>query len=320
MKVFKQNILTYFKSKKLNIFLLFLVLAFSFSVLSKLSQRYTHSFTFSINPINLPEEHVIINDSSISMNIALTTYGFRHVKYYLKQQKINVDFGSLEKTATHYKWIESNEISKIINQFSSNIDVENITPDTITFRYDINTIKKVPIKLNSNINFSTGYDIINSYRLEPDSVKIIGPKLMTDSIVEIETKLLELDNVNSNFNSNIELDLSNNLRDVKVSKASISVYGIVEKFTEGTIDVPISVINVPENVKINFYPKSVPVIFYSSLSNFKSITSSSFIVQCDYNSIKDNSYLVPRIVNEPDNIKYAKLNVKQIEFILESKQ
>ena len=316
MKVFKQNILTYFKSKRLNIFLLFLILAFSFSVLSKLSQRYTHSFTFNINPINVPENHVIINDSIASIDIAITTYGFEHIKYYLRQPIINVDFGSLEKTPSHYKWIESNEVSKIINQFEANIDIENITPDTITFRYDINAIKKVPIKLNSNIKFSAGYDVVSAYNLKPDSVKIIGPKFMTDSIVEIETKLLELDNVNSNFNNIVELNLSNDYKDLKISNATITVNGMVEKFTEGTIDVPVSVINVPENVKINYYPKAIPVVFYSSLGDFNSITSSNFIVQCDYKQINVNKHLVPEIVKQPDNIKYAKMNVKQIEFII----
>lgn len=316
MKIFKQNIVTYIKSKRLNVFFLFLILAFSFSVLSKLSQRYTHNFSFSVNPINLPENHVIINDSSTYLNIAITTFGFKHIRYYLRKPKIDIDFGSLEKTSTHYKWIESNEKSKILSQFDANVEIETITPDTITFRYDINSVKKIPIKLVSNIKFSTGYDIVDSYVLKPDSIKIIGPKMVTDSILEIETKLLELDNVNSNFNNIIELNIHEKFNGLKISNSTANVIATVEKFTEGTIDVPITVINVPENVKINFYPKSVPVVFYSSLSNFKSITSSNFIVQCDFNAIKDNTHLVPKIVKQPSNIKYAKLNVKQVEFII----
>ncbi len=211
MKVFKQNILSHFKSKRLNVFLLFIVLAFLFSVLSKLSQRYTHSFTFKINAINVPEEHVILNDSTNTMTIALSTYGFRHIKYYLRQPEINVDFSNLEKTASSYKWIESNELSKIINQFGANIDIENITPDTITFRYDVNSVKMIPVKLVSNISFSAGYDVIDAYKLEPDSVKIIGPKLLTDSIFVVQTKLLVLQNVNSDTDHIVELDLPKNM-------------------------------------------------------------------------------------------------------------
>lgn len=317
MKVFKQNILSYFKSKRLNVFLLFIALAFLFSVLSKLSQRYTHSFTFKINAINVPEEHVIIKDSTNTMTIALTTYGFRHIKYYLRQPEIDVDFKDLERTKSHYKWIESNEISKIINQFAANITVENISPDTITFNYDVNSVKMVPVKLVTNIKFSTGYDVVDAYQLEPDSIKIIGPKSMTDSIVEVKTKSLDLENVIADIDHIIQLDIPKDLDEIKTPKSTVKIKGKVEKFTEGTIDVPVNVINIPKNVKINFYPKTVPVIFYTSLSNFKSISSSSFIVQCDFNTIKNNStYLIPSIVKQPEKIKSAKLNVKQIEFVI----
>lgn len=316
MAAFKQNIISYLKSKRLNVFLLFLILAFLFSVLSKLSQRYTHSFAFKINTINVPENHVVLNDSNAVMNIALNTYGFKHIKYYLKQPKIDVDFSSLDKTPTQYRWTESNELSKIINQFDASINIENITPDTIVFRYDLNAVKKIPVRLVSNIKYSTGYDIVNTQKLVPDSVKIIGPKVMIDSIFEVYTKKMNLENINSNFSETIALDVSAFSKDVKISTRSIKVNGTVEKFTEGTIEVPVNIINVPENVKINYYPKSVPLVFYTSLSSFSSITPSNFIVQCDFNTIKSNTYLIPKIVKQPNNIKYAKLNVKQIEFVI----
>mgnify|MGYP000530706432 CR=1 FL=1 len=317
MNLFKQNILSYLKSKRLNVFLLFVVLAFLFSVLSKLSKEYTHSFTFKINAINVPEEHVILNDSTNAMTIDLTTYGFKHIKYYLTQPEIDVDFSNLSKTPSHYKWIEANELSKIINQFDANIEVKNITPDTISFKYDVNSVKMVPVKLVSNIKFFAGYDVVGDYGLEPDSVKVIGPKSVVEAIIDIKTKPLNLENVNSNIDQAIELNLPNNSEDIKISKGTVRVNGNVEKFTEGTIDVPVSVINTPENVKINFYPKIVPVVFYTSLSDFKSISSSSFLVQCDFKDIKENStYLIPRIAKQPETIKSAKLNVKQIEFII----
>lgn len=41
------------------------------------------------------------------------------------------------------------------------------------------------------------------------------------------------------------------------------------------------------------------------------------MVECDYNTIIDNNtHLVPRIVKQPNQIKSAKLDVKQIEFII----
>jgi len=317
MTIFKRKTVSYFKSKRVNIFLLFVVLALLFSVLTKLSKNYTQTFSFKINAINVPEDNVVIYDSTNVMQITLSTYGFRHIKYYFVEPTITVDFSNLEKNATHFNWIERRELSNVINQFDANIRIENISPDTIAFRYDVNTVKMVPLVLESEIVFASGFDLIETYNLEPDSIKVIGPKILTDSIAEIKTKALKLENINVDVKSTIGLNLPYKSKDLSFSHEQTQVSGRVERFTEGTIDVPINVINVPDNIKINYYPKVVSVIYYTSLSNFKSISSSSFIVEGDYNSLNsEDTFLVPKIVQQPDLVKSTRLNVKRIEFIL----
>jgi hypothetical protein len=126
-----------------------------------------------------------------------------------------------------------------------------------------------------------------------------------------------LENIISDVNSTVKLKLPRQHQDLKFSQEQVQVIGTVEKFTEGIIDVPVNVINIPKNIKIKYYPKTVPVIYYTSLSNFKSISSSSFIVESDYNSLSAaDSYLIPKIVQQPDVVKNARLSIKRIEFIL----
>ncbi len=316
MTLFKQKIAGHFKSRKLNIFVLFIALALLFSVLSKLSNKNTHIFVFKINALNVPEEYVIINDSSNTLRITLTTYGFKLVKYYFKEPTIDIDFKNLDKNSTHFNWIERRELSNIVNQFDANVIVENIDPDTLTFRYDVNAVKMIPLVLKSEINYASGFDLTENLKLQPDSVKVIGPKILIDTITQINTKKMVLDNVNSAISQGVQLKLPSGNQSVKFSHEKTIISGDVERFTEGTISVPVNVINIPNNVKINYYPKTVSVIYYTSLSNFKSISSSSFIVECDYNLINDqDNYLIPKIVQQPSLVKNAKLNSEQIEFI-----
>jgi hypothetical protein len=296
--------------------MLFVVLALLFSVLSKLSKSYTKTFSFKISAINVPEDNVVIYDSTNVMQITLSTYGFKHIKYYFVEPTITVDFANLKKNATHFNWVERRELSNVINQFDSNVTVENISPDSIAFRYDVYTVKMVPIVLKHEIAFASGFDVTEVYTLEPDSIKVIGPKILTDSISEIFTKELKLENINSDVNNTIGLKLPNENKDLQFSHKQTQISGAVERFTEGTIEVPVNVINVPNDIKINYYPKTVPVFYYTSLSNFKTISSSSFIVECDYNALNSHdTFLVPKIVQQPDLVKNTRLNVKRIEFI-----
>jgi hypothetical protein len=317
MTASKRNIFSLFKTRRVNIFLLFIVLAFVFSVLTKLSKNYTKTFSFHINTVNVPEDVVIINDSTINMRITITAYGFRQIKYYFKKPIVDVDFTTLDKSTTHYNWIAKRELSNIIKQFDINERIENIVPDTIVFKYDVNTVKKIPVILDADIKFSTGFDVNGVFNLTPDSINIIGPKVVLDSISEIYTERLELDNIISNVNNTVKLKLPSQLQDLKFSQQQVQVIGTVEKFTEGVIEVPVNVVNIPKNIKIKYYPKTIPVIYYTSLSNFKSISSSSFIVECDYDSLSaEDSYLIPKIVQQPDLVKNARLSIKRIEFIL----
>jgi hypothetical protein len=314
---FKTKITLFFSSKKVNVFVLFLVLALLFSVLTKLSKDYTQTVVFNIEKVNIPVDKLIVNNSSHLLNITLTTYGFKLIKYYLARPSIVVDFQKLEKNKTHYFWTEKKEFSTIVSQFEPNVKIVSINPDTIAFRYDVNNVKKIPVILDADITFSVGFDVINDYVIKPDSIKVIGPKVLTDSISEIFTKRLKMEDVNADVLISVELNLTNSSEGLKFTHSQVQISAVVERFTEGTINVPINIINIPEGIKLKYYPKEVSVVYYISLSNFKTISTSSFIVEVDYNSLNaQDTYLIPKIVQQPDKVKNVRMNEKRIEFIL----
>lgn len=313
----KNKIALLISSKKVNVFVLFLVLALLFSVLTKLSKDYTQTVVFNIEGTNIPEDKLIVGDSSHVMHITLTTYGFKLIRYYLAKPSIIVDFQNLEKNNTHYFWTEKREFSNVISQFDQNVKINSINPDTIAFRYDVNNVKKIPVRLDAEINFSSGFDLIDTYKLTPDSIKIIGPKVLTDSIKEVVTKKFKMDNINSNISAMVQLKLPTNSKELQFSHSSIEVSAIIERFTEGSVNVPVNIINVPGNIKLKYYPKEVSVVYFTSLSNYKSISSSSFIIECDFAVLQSgDNYLTPKIVQQPDKVKNVRLDENRIEFIL----
>jgi hypothetical protein len=314
---FKSKIASYFKSKKVNVFLLFLIIALVFSILTKLSDDYTHTIAFSIEAENIPEEQIIVRDSSHAINITLTTYGFRLMKYYLSKPSLKVDFTTLDKNTTHYFWIQNKELPDIISQLDPGIKIESVNPDTIRFRYDVNHVKNVAVILNAEVNFSPGFDLVDTYKITPDSIKVIGPKILIDSIERVETQLLKLNAINSGISVPIQLKFPSDLPEVSFSRDEVEISGAVEKFTEGSITVPVNIINIPDDLKLNFYPKTVSVLYYTSLTNFERISSSSFIVECDYKELNaGDTYLIPKVTEQPDGVRKVRLNEKRIEFIL----
>jgi len=96
------------------------------------------------------------------------------------------------------------------------------------------------------------------------------------------------------------------------------VEAIIEKFTEGTLEVPVTVKNLPKNIKINYFPKSIPVSFYVQLSKYNEVTVDDFAIECNYDEIKNTqrTFFTPRLIEYPDIVKNARLKQDKVEFIL----
>jgi YbbR domain-containing protein len=203
------------------------------------------------------------------------------------------------------------------SQFGESVKIMAVNPDSIIFNFDRNNVKKIPVKFNSDVTFVPGFDLIGNYELIPDSIKIMGPKILLDSITFIQTQVLSAQDIKSDLDMPLNLILPDSSENLVYSHKKIMVKGKVDKFTEGVIEVPVDIINIPKDMKINFFPKVIGVSYYTSLVNFKDITKSDFILECDFNDlIEGRTYLEPVLRKYPEKVKNIRLNQKRIEFII----
>ncbi|ALJ06881.1 hypothetical protein APS56_16410 [Pseudalgibacter alginicilyticus] len=317
MKILKSKIIREFEKGKINVFLLFLLLSFTILIFTKLSKQYTNTIVFKINKIHVPDEVVILNDADANLHITLKTHGFGWLKYYLKQPTITIDFAEeVSKTPTKFIWQKS-KVYLNNTQFGKQEEILNISPDTLLFNYDNNMVKKVPVILNSNIQFSPGFDVFDDLETNPDSVVVIGAEEIVTKIKHIETELLTLNDVKGEIKKWVALKLPQKNNELKFSDKSVLLKANVERFTEGVLKLPINILNIPEGLSLNYFPKTVNVTFYTSLDNFKGITPKDFKVECDFGNVSQSqSFLVPKLVKEPKAVKNARLNEQRIEFII----
>ncbi|XCF07704.1 YbbR-like domain-containing protein [Tamlana crocina] len=315
IKKIKSNIISSIKNKRINVFLLFFLFAFIILIFTKLSKAYTKTIVLDVEKINVPQEYIILNDSS-KINITLKTHGFRWLKYAFSRPKIQIDFSQdVYKKGAVFEWSKSKAFLNN-TQFDKQVELLSMSPDTLRFRYGVNLIKKVPVKINSDITYSLGYDISGKMEAEPDSVTVVGPNIVVSKIEALETEKLSLTDVRSNVNQKVKLKLPDQ-GDLQFSEKQVTLKAQVEKFTEGTLKVPVTIANVPAGVVLKYFPKTVSVSYYVSLSKFASITEKDFKVVCDYAKTTENqSFLIPELTVWPEAVKSAKVNQQHVEFIM----
>jgi len=307
------------KNKKLNVFGLFFLLAFLILVLSKLSKSYTETLSVGVNYINLPEDKVLTNEDQPELNIIVTTYGFNLFGSYFYDKTVAIDLkNDAYVNNDNYVWIANRALPKIETQFGNSFKIESIQPDTLNFSFGTLSVKKVPIKLNSNVTFASGYNTLKGMVLVPDSIKVIGSDTEIKSVNYVETSELSLLKAKENINTTIKLKLPEEGQTVKLSQEEITVTAEVQKFTEGTLEIPIVINNLPSDIQINYFPKTIKVSFEVSLNDYKSIKPAGFKIECDYLEIESSnkSYFTPKFIRVPEHVKHVKMKQDKIEYII----
>ena len=318
LRKLRKDIMASIRNKKINVFFLFLLSAFIILIFTKLSKDYTNTIAFGINKVNVPQENVILNDSAAKLRITLKTHGFKWLSYYFSDPKVTIDFSKdVAKTSSTFIWDKSKAKMYGETQFGSQVEVLNINPDTLRFKYDVNLIKKVPVILDAEVKYASGFDLSNDYVLQPDSVVVVGPEIIASKIKSVQTEKMSLNDVKSNISKKVKLKLPKDNKDLKFSVNETEVSGSVEKFTEGTLKTPITLVNVPDDMTLNYFPKEVNVTFYTSLKDFNAVAAKDFIVECDFNSIENReSFLIPKLTKTSSLVKTAKINQQHVEFII----
>ena len=310
----KKNKLNMFNYKTFNNFFIFFLISILFSTIVKLTKVYTKNISYKINLTEIPDNKIIINQSADSLKLTISSFGFDFIKYYLSNQTINISSKDILDNSQSYVITKSNNYSQIDNFINPDFELVSINFDSIFFDYDKLGTKNVPVVLNSSINFSQGFDYFKNFSLLPDSISVIGSEKALNSINLINTKELVLDDIKSSVTQNLELDISNN-NNLKYSDKSVKIFIDVEKSTESILNLPVSIINIPTGININYYPKTIKVSFTVSLDNYQKYSSKDFKIICDFNEISQDGKLTAEIINQPKLIKNIRMMNNEIQYV-----
>lgn len=91
----------------------------------------------------------------------------------------------------------------------------------------------------------------------------------------------------------------------------------VTKFTEGNVQVPIELTNVPDGMNVVIFPKETRLFFQVNLSDFNKVTASDFRVVANFKNIRENQdFLIPEVIQKPEFTTNIRINEKKIQFII----
>jgi hypothetical protein len=305
--------------KRASSFVVFLVLSTCFWFLIKLSKEYTSTVNYTISYINIPENKIVQNSSKRKIPVVVKASGYRLIKQVLFDNKLNVNAANLkaEDNTGLYSISLADQLPYMAAQHPS-VKFEAIVKDTLLLDIGKLDSKVVPVVLSQNIQFKPGYHHDGIYILNPDSIRLTGPETQIRNILSIETQELNLQEVMDSLDIEVNLDFSPYLgQNLKWSADKVGIIAAVEKYTEGSFEVPVLIRNIPDSLEIKIFPKKVSVFYQTGLSKFNQVSSSDFVLSADFNKSMELgiNYMDVEIEQKSKLVRFVRINPVKLEFL-----
>jgi len=305
------------KKGKFKTFFLFLLLALFFWVLTKFSKEYTDTVKAVVLYKDIPENVTITGKGSAEINFDMKTNGFEFLYFKIKKPTVELDVTSYYKDGKNSISLSRDDLINLLNdQISNNNSVKNVYGNGIVIDLDTIVTQKLPVKVQSDIQYKEGYKSAGEIISVPDSVNVSGPLGAIENIKNLKTDVLKIENVDHNISEKIKIIIPSGI-ELTVEPDVVSVQIVVQEYTQKQLKLPIELIGVPEGQIVKLIPESINITFDVSIDDFNIISESDFKITCDFSERNDTeNHMSPKIEMTPKNISNIVLGTLKIEYLI----
>ena len=309
--------LSKFEQHRLSLFFICLGIAAISWMFFALSKRYAYPVTtivkYSDPPLSkafhpLQADHVelMVEGSGWQLLFSKLRFNPKYVSVSL-QELSNQNFVSFKS-----------QLSSINREFDTQQRIISVQPDTLYFDFSTRKIKRVPVKLVSNLHFKPQHGIYDSVQLQPEFVTLSGPANELEKIKSWETDTLVLYNVDQTLTKKISLKAPSKLN-IAVYPSLITVKLPIDEFTEREIDVPLTIKNNLNFEEVKLLPESVKVKILIALKNYPLVDRKSFEASVDLNNWSKYGYnqLPVKISRFPKFSQLLRVEPQSADFIIQ---
>lgn len=311
---------------KLAVFSFFVIVALILWYLNKLSYEYTADVSFPVRFENMPSGKILVGEPPKYVVLNVRGFGYTLLKYRLSSKltpiSINLqNAGVLSKQDDEHKYmLITNRSRHLFSGYLSNdLILEKVSPDTIFFQFTNLAERRVRVIPNVSYSIKKQYMDSGPLLIKPDSVTIVGPHAIIDTLSGIRTV--------KHFFADVDRPLHEKLSLVTIPQVSMSHRNVevtvpVERYTEANVSIPIEVRNLPDSLRLIILPRLAQVKCNVVLSDYQNIETTSLWAYVDYYQIEQmlGNRLTVRVESKPYVVSDISFEPQFVEFFIEKLQ
>jgi YbbR domain-containing protein len=128
-----------------------------------------------------------------------------------------------------------------------------------------------------------------------------------------------VEKIQKNVHINVKLQVPKGLT-ASIQKVRISAD--LEEYVEKKFELPVTCINLPDNIYVRFFPSTVEIVCYLSLTDYTSVKTEDLEVGVDYSELLQNTNvnIPPTMLRKPQWMDDYRIIPETLEYLIEQKQ
>jgi hypothetical protein len=310
------KIKTFLFSKDVFIFLLFFIFSAGLWFVNALGKERERTIYIPLLYTGVPQNIAITNQPPKILSLKIKDEGMNLLQYRQK----NLTPITINLSRTFY---EKGRIMITPDQISSNLLrylqpttlILETKPDSIVIEYEKLSSAVLPIECKIKYSLAQQHMIVDEIYIQPNKMTVFGPKLLLNNMKTIKTETLVLPNLDDTVKTICRLQPVEGLR---YASEWVEVFIPVEKFTEKKAQLPVQVLNAPENLLIRTFPAQINVTFNIGLSRFNSFKPEDIQLAVDFQQTKNSANKLEVFVTKhAPYIQNIRFSPQQVEFLVE---
>lgn len=297
--------------KNLHIIILSVIFSIILWISISLSNDYYATFNVPVKLINLPSGYSTASNFPENISVKLKGKGWKLLGVNLSaKSEYNISVEDSGKISVNlYNYLAENQ------WLTSDVDVIDISPDTLSFYVEKDFMKKVAIIPDLNLNFKSGYGLAAPLTILPDSTTVYGPRSVVRNLSSVLTqrkKFVDLDN------QLVDLIPLENLPGViykdREVKISLNVQKIVDKVFDNVL---IRIIDLPVDRDVVLLPNKISVSIKAGIEILGKMNKNDIKAYINYRDVVLDTLgsITPRI-ELPENTSLEYIKPERLRYII----
>lgn len=299
-------------------FLVFIGISAVLWVVQVLNEETQRDLRCVVRLTHVPDSLTRVSPLPEAVNVSVRARGTQLMRYlWTSEPEISIDFRTY-KSGNHISFGEAALRSFFRNTIGGNVQVQSVTPDTLSVYFTSRPGIELPVKVDAHVMSGPQYAIIGKVRALTDSVMLFAMDGISSKIRSVSTVPIILNNVRSSRTLRVALIPPQGTR---VIPDSVDVRVEVEPLVSKTRRVPVKALNVPHGRKLITVPAQIEVYYMVPMSIYKKTDADPhFVVNVDYRDIAANPHtdmLPVTLASAPKDFVNVFLSVDSVEYIVE---